>query len=126
MADAFSRHTFNHCPLHGSCSTLNVALNGTTMDLGTATTEQFEPLKGETFSVDEQDYTLQLVAVTALVTSQTHLERGPFSLTFKGRCPGMPSQALYRLSHPTAGELEIFLVPVGMEEEDYLFEAVFN
>lgn len=126
MADTVRPQEFDHCPLQGSCSRLNGALNGTKMDLGTAKAEQFEPLKGEMFSVEEQGFTLELVGVTALATSETHLQRGPFSLTFKGRCPDMPTQGLYRLEHPTVGELEIFLVPVGMEEEDYLFEAVFN
>lgn len=96
------------------------------MDLATAKAEHFEPLQGDSFTAKEQDLTLQLVDVSALIGSETHPERQPFSLTFKGKRSEMPAQGLYRLEHPTIGELEIFLVPVGMEGEEYLFEAVFN
>ena len=44
MADTVRPQEFDHCPLQGSCSRLNGALNGTKMDLGTAKAEQFEPL----------------------------------------------------------------------------------
>ena len=96
------------------------------MDLKAATADIFEPLEGESFTVGAQDLSLELVGVTKLSGSEKDPERHPFSLTFKGRCSDMPAQGLYRLEHPTVGELEIFLVPVGMEGEAYLFEAVFN
>ena len=99
---------------------------GTTMDLSVAKADFFEPIEGESFAVDEQDFSLQLVGVTQLTSSATNPDRHPFSLTFKGRCHDVPTQGLYRLEHPTTGKLEIFLVPVGMDEEDCLFEAVFN
>ena len=96
------------------------------MDLKAATADIFEPLEGEPFTVGAQDFSLELVGVAKLSSSETNPQRQPFSLTFKGRCSDMPTQGLYRLEHPTVGELEIFLVPVGMEGEAYLFEAVFN
>ena len=49
-----------------------------------------------------------------------------FSLLFKG--PGDPflPQQLYRMRHEKLGAFEIFLVPVGREQDDFLYEAVFN
>jgi hypothetical protein len=96
------------------------------MDLATAKAEHFEPLQGDLFTANDRDLSLQLVGVTQLTSAETKPERQPFSLTFKGRCRDVPAQGLYQLEHPTIGELGIFLVPVGMEGEEYLFEAVFN
>jgi hypothetical protein len=49
-----------------------------------------------------------------------------FSLLFKG--PGDPflPQQLYSMRHEKLGAFEIFLVPVGREQDDFLYEAVFN
>jgi hypothetical protein len=96
------------------------------MDLSAATADFFEPLEGESFTVDEQEFSLQLVGVTQLTNSESNLDRSSFSLTFKGRCDETPTQKIYRLNHPSSGELELFLVPVGVDNEEYLFEAVFN
>ena len=96
------------------------------MDLATATAEDFEPFQGDSFTTTGQELTLQLVGVAEVPSSEPEPARQPFSLTFKGPCADMPTQGLYQLEHPTIGELGIFLVPVGMEGEEYLFEAVFN
>lgn len=96
------------------------------MDLATATAEDFEPLQGDSFTATGLDLTLSLVGVAEVPTSEPNPTRQPFSLTFKGRCADLPTQGLYQLDHPTIGELGVFLVPVGMEGDEYLFEAVFN
>ena len=96
------------------------------MDLSEATAESFEPLKGESFAVRDSDLSLELVDVTLMTSAESSSERSPFALTFKGRFADVPAQGLYGLNHATAGALEIFLVPVGREDEDYLLEAVFN
>jgi hypothetical protein len=88
--------------------------------------EFFEALMEETFTAIEQDMSLQLVGVSRLAGSETNPDRQPFSLTFKAWCDELPTQGIYKLEHPSVGSLDIFLVPVGMSEEEYLFEAVFN
>jgi hypothetical protein len=49
-----------------------------------------------------------------------------FSLRFRG--PGQPflPQQMWKLVHPALGELGIFLVPIGREEDGFLYEAIFN
>lgn len=47
-----------------------------------------------------------------------------FALTFCG--PLALPQHMYDLQHPTLGELALFLVPIGKDEQGYYYEAVFN
>jgi hypothetical protein len=55
---------------------------------------------------------------------QTGMER--FSAFFKGpREPFLP-QRVYALEHDRMGAFELFLVPVGTDENGFRYEAVFN
>lgn len=49
-----------------------------------------------------------------------------FSLIFRG--PGEPylPQNMYRIEHDVMGSLDLFLVPVGKDEDGIQYEAVFN
>jgi hypothetical protein len=50
----------------------------------------------------------------------------PFSILLRAAGePALP-QGTYSLRHPGIGALELFLVPIGTEEGDLLYEAVFN
>ena len=51
----------------------------------------------------------------------------PFTLLFRGPAePALP-QAIRRLEHPTLGDLDVFLVPVGRDGSGgVLYEAIFN
>ncbi len=55
--------------------------------------------------------------------------REGFSLLFRGTKanPYLPQQ-IYKMQHPELGQLDIFLVPIGPEEQGtvMLYEAVFN
>jgi hypothetical protein len=35
-------------------------------------------------------------------------------------------QQIYQVEHPTLGSFELFLVPVGPDEQGMCYEAVFN
>jgi hypothetical protein len=51
----------------------------------------------------------------------------PFALEFSGPTEPALDQRIYRLGHPALGELEIFLVPIGIEPAGgRRYEAVFN
>jgi len=52
--------------------------------------------------------------------------RAPFSLVFRG--PGTPvlPQRIYRMAHAEVGEFELFLVPIGPDEQGLRYEAVFT
>jgi len=52
--------------------------------------------------------------------------RTPFSLVFRSS-PGAPlPQHIYRLHHDDLGALDLFLVPIGPDEEGMRYEAVFS
>ena len=49
-----------------------------------------------------------------------------FALLFRGPQNIFLPQATYQFSHDTLGELEMFLVPVGRDQQGFQYEAVFN
>ena len=52
--------------------------------------------------------------------------RAPFSIVFRGpRTPILP-QRIYRVAHPEIGDFELFLVPIGPDEQGMRYEAVFT
>ncbi len=70
---------------------------------------------------------LTLIKAEPIETSQDLGERRtPFSVVFRG--PGEPelTQRIYPLDNETLGRLEIFLVPIGPDDEGMRYQAVFN
>jgi Domain of unknown function (DUF6916) len=67
----------------------------------------------------------RLVAVTDHGTIGGGTRASQFSVVFRGpREPVLP-QAIYRVGHEQMGVLEIFLVPLGPDEDGIGYEAVF-
>ena len=52
--------------------------------------------------------------------------RAQFALHFRAPGPRILLQAIYRLQHPAFEALEIFLVPIGRDGSDFLYEAIFT
>ncbi|MDZ3832817.1 MAG: hypothetical protein U0S50_13535 [Sphingopyxis sp.] len=52
--------------------------------------------------------------------------REPFALVFRAASQVVLPQKLYRVSNPTIGALDIFLVPVGQDGQGTLYQAVFS
>jgi hypothetical protein len=50
----------------------------------------------------------------------------PFSLFLRGPRDIVLPQQIYRVEHERMGTMEIFLVPVGPDEQGMRYEAVFN
>ena len=75
----------------------------------------------------EQPVELELTEVKGYLSKaheQTGMER--FSAFFNGpREPYLPQRA-YSLEHYRMGAFELFLVPVGKDENGFRYEAVFN
>jgi len=70
---------------------------------------------------------LELVSVKGHVhkpIEQLGMER--FTLYFQGPANVHLAQHVYPLEHASMGEFEIFLVPVGLNERGFEYEAVFN
>jgi hypothetical protein len=92
------------------------------------TVETFRPAVGETFTVgDPGGTTVELVLVEATAKDAgPQVPRPPFSLLFHGPADPFLPQASYRFEHPTLGVLGIFIVPLGRDEHDATYEAVFG
>lgn len=101
------------------------------MDLYRLAKDDFDPHVGDRFELDlGADATLALELVSTHALSADTVEgsqRAPFALVF--RSPGESRHApqqVYTLRHAELGELEIFLVPIGPDEDGMRYEAVFS
>ena len=97
------------------------------------TAETFAPAVGEAFVLDDADAgRLQLELLEARLqhpdapAAGEDGARAPFSLLFLGPAEPVLPQRIYRLAHDTVGEIEIFIVPVGRDENGTTYEAVFG
>lgn len=88
---------------------------------------RFAPCVGAHFVAGDQPEAavLKLVEAKALPGHRA-TGRQPFVLLFQSSHLPMLTQGLYRLANPTAGILDIFLVPVGRDSAGTLYEAIFN
>ncbi len=95
------------------------------MDLAEASAEDFNQLLNESFSIGVDD--VEELVLTE-VESKARMRDGgrqPFALIFRGPGDIVLPQRIYRLEHESTGPLDIFLVPVGQEDDHVLYEAVF-
>lgn len=94
--------------------------------------DEFMPAVGQTFTLDVGEAgTLDL----ELVGASTHPpdtpskdesgNRSPFSVRFRGPAEPILGQRIYRLDNETVGPLEIFIVPLGVDERGTTYEAIF-
>ncbi|OXM85710.1 DUF6916 family protein [Paenibacillus rigui] len=49
-----------------------------------------------------------------------------FSLLLKGPLDPFLPQQMYRLQHEQLGELDLFVVPIGREQDGFKYEIAFN
>lgn len=91
------------------------------------TVEQFADCLNETFVAPLNDGSIdfQLVEVRPLPKRGPQEFRTPFSLLFRNSAPVLFPQQIYRMQHPRLGELGIFLVPIAMSRDGFIYEAVF-
>jgi hypothetical protein len=87
------------------------------------TVDDFRPLQGERLRVapdGAEAFDVELVEVTEIPREPGG--RAPFSLVFRGGPnPPLP-QRIYRVEHEKLGELDIFLVPIAVDQ----YQAVFT
>jgi hypothetical protein len=99
--------------------------------LETITRASFEAYLNQTFTaeVGEAEVALELTDVTPLSEGARIPEgREPFSVLFLAKGGEILPQAIYTLRHPKAGELSLFLVPLGpdVEKKGIRHEAIFT
>lgn len=67
---------------------------------------------------------LSIELVEATNNSDAVQER--FSLLFRGPNAPILAQQIYELRHPVLGECTLFLVPVGLNQQGALYEAIIS
>jgi hypothetical protein len=97
------------------------------LDLATVRCEQFAACLNQDFEIVFSDGTLavKLSEARPLGTRPESI-REPFALTFLGRAGLRLPQGIYKMRHAQLGEIEIFLVPIAVDQTSSTFEAVFN
>ena len=89
----------------------------------------WSPFVGEVFRLqldDDQSIELELIEATALAPSKGAPRQDPFSLVFRGPATRQIGQATHTLKHERIGELPVFLVPIGADEQGTFYQAIFN
>jgi hypothetical protein len=91
--------------------------------------EEFEAVRGTSFRTRADDVglpDLRLESVDRFDAPAGAPRRDPFALVFVGPQPAL-EQRIYTLSHTELGEVDIFLVPIGLDADGSVrYEAVFN
>jgi hypothetical protein len=89
------------------------------------TMETFSRLANTKFLMhfgESQSAELELVKVADVGSSARQIQ---FSLLFVGRNAPL-SQGIYRVEHDELGTLDLFLVPIGRDQNGIQYEAIFN
>jgi len=92
------------------------------------TRADFAPLLGSNFKLEAGSATqeLELIAADATGASQVSAPRQTFSLLFRGPHAPLLLQRIYPLTHSSLGTLEIFLVPIGPDDQGQRYQAIFG
>lgn len=96
-----------------------------TVDLISLSAADFRDYLGSQFELPDAPFKSELLEVNDLPAEGMSGVREPFSLIFRGPSDQTLPQGTHRLEHDKLGSLELFLVPVGPDEDGMLYEAVF-
>lgn len=96
--------------------------------------EDFVRTEGTRFTIGFSDITIPLFLINALPLPPVPegpgvpatIRRVPYTLDFRGPLEFPLQQNLYRLSHDDLGEVDLFLVPVGRDEDGLYYHVVIN
>lgn len=100
-------------------------------DLSTITREDFEPCLNQDFHVKSEaadDLLLELIQIKSIGNAEPKKGfREPFSLLFRGPREIVLEQQMWLLDNATLGELALFLVAIGPDDDGaMLYDAAFN
>jgi hypothetical protein len=96
------------------------------IDLKDATAEQFAEFVGQEFLIKTQDPAMSLRLLEVKEIGASAREGGAFSLLWQGPAAPALRQEIHLLSHASAGEHEVFLVPVAQAQAGIQYEAIFT
>lgn len=90
------------------------------------TRAEFEALLDTEFTVAAQTPIVLVLKAVAKLGHGRPGARDPFALTFVGPATPKLQQSTYTLKHPTFGDNDLFIVPVGPGEGGMRYEAIFS
>ncbi|MCU1245346.1 MAG: uncharacterized protein JWN02_1256 [Acidobacteria bacterium] len=101
------------------------------MQLQMMTAENMTPLVGTIFRVNPPegegcDLRLENVRKVLDKHADARFRRDSFSLYFIGPPQPFLPQATYAMSHPTLGDVDLFIVPNARTADGFRYEAVFT
>lgn len=96
------------------------------LDIGTVTADDFSPRLNDDFHLHAADAELTLKLAEIRRLGAAIRPKGAFSLVFVAGGGPPLRQAIYPLSHPVLGRLDVFLVPIGPVAGGAGYEAVFT
>jgi hypothetical protein len=93
---------------------------------GLPTNEQFAAQTGSTFAVNFGPESIVEMKLVEVHENKRNERLVAFSLLFVAPPDTPVSQDLFPVEHPVLGTMELFLVPVGGDDQGIKYEAVFN
>ncbi len=79
-------------------------------------------------AADAQAWDLELTEATSLgsAAGRTPSNRDPFSLIFRRALQPILPQQIYKFEHDRLGTLEMFIVPIGPDNQGMRYQAIFT
>lgn len=96
------------------------------IDLATATCENFVPQVGNTFSLFAANGQCDLMLKEAKISKYSGGKRQSFSLIFSSPSGVNIEQGIYTIENGELGRIDLFLVPIGIENGCIQMQAVFT
>ena len=90
------------------------------------TIDDFIPCRGQSFRLRAPAGEAELELAEIRPLGRAVRPGGAFSLLFLAPSGPFLPQATYLIAHPTLGDLELFIVPVGAQDGRNAYEAIFT
>lgn len=91
--------------------------------------EDFDACRQQSFLLRDGDHseTLQLIEVEKIASTQTAAgEISAISIVLRSSNQDVLPQQIYQISNATLGEMQIFIVPIGVDDTGVRYEAIFS
>ena len=99
------------------------------MKVDDMTRELFEPYLDATFEVSPEEgaaFQARLIDVSPMGETVGPTGRRAFSVVLRGPANDAPEQGMYGVEHEVLGRVDLFMVPIGPDDEGMKYEAVFT
>jgi hypothetical protein len=100
------------------------------LDLGAVTPDTFSPVVGQAFEAIDEAGNAHPLTLEACEPGPDGPRpdgmRQPFSLLFRGPAAEVLPQRIYSLRNAQLGTVEMFLVPIGRDQDGTRYEVVFG